>query len=282
MTVRKDFGLQFALSITKSDLLHFGYWDEGVPVTYQSIRAAQQRYVAEVISLIPQGTQTILDIGCGTGAVAVELAKQGYQVECVSPDELLNQKISTEHPELTLHCCRFEDFKAEKKYDLLLQMESCQYVRLERGFEKFQEVLNPRGAILISDTFRTGATRDYKDWHTLDAFYNAVGRYGFKIEYSRDITRETAPTVELTSRMYGEYALPIAQTLLTSLRDSVERRRLYRLLWTLAKRLFKGRIRKTTRDFYEKVPRLIDKDNYLQKVRYMIFVLKAERDFVEE
>jgi 2-polyprenyl-3-methyl-5-hydroxy-6-metoxy-1,4-benzoquinol methylase len=205
MSVRKDFGLQFALSITKSELLHFGYWEDGMPVTYQSIRAAQQRYAEEVISLIPQGTRSILDIGCGTGAVAVELARRGYQVECVSPDELLNQKISAEHPELTLHCCRFEDFKTEKKYDLLLEMESCQYVRLERGFEKFREVLNPRGAILISDTFRTGATRDYKDWHILDAFHEAVGRYGFKIEYFRDITRETAPTVELTSRMYEEY-----------------------------------------------------------------------------
>jgi len=280
MTVRKDFGLQFALSITKSDLLHFGYWGDGDAVTYQSIRTAQQRYVEEVLRMIPRGTRTILDIGSGTGAVAAQLQSRGHQVDCVTPDTLLNEKIREEHPELTLHCCRFEDFAAQKKYDLLLEMESCQYVRLERGFEKLRDVLNPGGAVLISDSFRTGSTRDYKDWHTLDAFYSAVGKFGFKIEYSRDITRETAPTVELASRMYEEYALPIAQTLLTSVRDSVERKRLYRLLWNLVKRVFKGRIKKTSRDFYEKVPRLLDKDNYLQKVRYMIFVLKTERDSV--
>ncbi len=280
MTVRKDFGLQFALNITKSDLLHFGYWDNGLAADYGTIRAAQEQYVQEVIGRIPEGTRTILDIGCGTGTVAARLHKQGYEVECVSPDVLLNRKIAEEHPELTLHSCKFEDFTAQKKYDLLLQMESCQYVRLERGFRKFLDVLEPGGAILISDTFRQSATKDYKDWHTLDAFHQTAGRHGFRIEYSRDITLQTAPTLELTLRMYKEYAVPIARTLLTSLHDSVERRKFYQVLWNFVRRLFRARIEKIGRDFYETIPRLLDRDNYLQKVRYMIFVLKREQDAV--
>jgi hypothetical protein len=132
--------------------------------------------------------------------------------------------------------------------------------------------------MLISDTFRTTPTRDYKDWHMLDAFYRTIEKHGFKAEYSRDITEQTAPTVELTRRMYDEYMVPIAKTILTSLRYSIERRRLYRLLWTLTERLFRKRLEKTSRDFYEKLPRLVDRDNYLQNVRYMIFVLKKETE----
>lgn len=276
MTTRKDFGLQLALSVTKSDLLHFGYWGEGEDVTYASIPAAQRRYVDEVLGLIPKETRTILDIGCGTGAVAAQLQGRGFEVECVSPDELLNEKIRREHPALTVHCCKFEDFETDRRYDLLLEMESCQYVRLERGFQKCAEFLSPGGAMLISDTFRTTTTRDYKDWHTLDAFYQTVKKHGFVIEHSRDITRGTAPTVELASRMYSEYMVPIAQMILSSLRHSVEKRRLYRFLWSLISRLFRKRIEKTARDFYEKVPRLLDRDNYLANVKYMIFLLRRE------
>ena len=274
MTTHKDFGLQLALSIIKSDLLHFGYWDDGMPADYQSIPDAQKRYVKEVIGRIPPETKTILDIGCGTGAVAAQLQKTGYRVECVSPDLMLNEKIRQEHPELTLHCCKFEDFDARRKYDLLLQMESCQYVRLERGFQRFREILNPGGAILISDTFRTTLTRDYKDWHTLDDFHKAVTRHGFRIEYSRDISDRTAPTLDLAMRIYEEYMLPIAGTILSSLQHSIERRRLYRILWALISRLFRKSIKRTARDLYEKVPRLLDRDNYLANVRYMIFVLR--------
>jgi SAM-dependent methyltransferase len=278
MTARKDFGLQFALSITKSDLLHFGYWGEGLPADYGTIRTAQEQYVQEVLGLIPGGTRTILDIGCGTGAVAARLFKQGYEVECVSPDVLLNGKISQEHPELRLHCCKFENLAAQKKYDLLLEMESCQYVRLEMGFRKFGDVLNPGGAILISDTFRKSPTKDYKDWHTLESFHKMLDKYGFKVDYLRDITLQTAPTLAVTLKMYKEYAAPIARTLLTSLRDSVEKRKFYQVLWNLVRRLFRRRIERIGRDFYETIPRLLDRDNYLQKVRYMIFILKREHD----
>jgi len=280
MTVRRDYGLQFALNITKSDLLHFGYWENDLSADFGTIRTAQERYVQEVLGRIPEGTRTILEIGCGTGAVATRLSGEGYEVECVSPDALLNEKIAGEHPELRLHCCKFENLSTQKKYDLLLQMESCQYIRLERGFRKFQEVLSPGGAILISDTFRTSTTKDYKDWHTLDSFHKAVDKYGFKIDYSRNITLQTAPTMDLTLKMYREYAVPIARTLLTSLQDSVDRRKFYQVLWKLVRRFFRRRIERIGRDFYETIPKLLDRHNYLQKVRYMIFVLKREQDAV--
>ncbi len=279
MTTRKDFGLQLALSVTRSDLLHFGYWNWGDPVTYQSIPAAQQRYVNEVLSQMPPETKTILDIGCGTGEVALQLKNKGHEVELVSPDLLLNEKILQKHPDReTLHNCRFEDFEVGRKYDLLLEMESCQYVRLDRGFQKCREALNPGGAVLISDTFRTNTKRDYKDWHILDDFYNAVKECGFKVAYSRDITRQTAPTVELARRMYDEYMVPISQTFLSSLRHSIERRRLYLLLWRLVRFLFKKGLRKMEKGFYERVPHLLDVNNYLENVKYMIFVLQREAE----
>jgi hypothetical protein len=94
----------------------------------------------------------------------------------------------------------------------------------------------------------------------------------------RDITLQTAPTLAVTLKMYKEYAAPIARTLLTSLRDSVEKRKFYQVLWNLVRRLFRRRIERIGRDFYETIPRLLDRDNYLQKVRYMIFILKREHD----
>jgi hypothetical protein len=115
----------------------------------------------------------------------------------------------------------------------------------------------------------------------LDSFHETIKRHGFEVEYSRDITSETAPTLEVASRMYREYVTPVAETLLTSLRYSVERRKFYRVLWSTIRRFFRKRLEKITGDFYEQIPRLLDKDNYVEKVKYMIFVLR-KADLPEE
>ncbi|MFH1422950.1 MAG: class I SAM-dependent methyltransferase [Planctomycetota bacterium] len=283
MSTSKDFGLQFALSVTKSNLLHFGLWEAGETVTFQSIPEAQQKYAEEVLKLIPENTHTILDIGCGTGVIASQLVDRGFKVDCVSPDTLLNQKTEKEYRDkLTLYCSKFEDLEIDKKYDLLLMMESCQYLRLERSFQNCQKLLNSSGAILISDTFRVNTKRDYKDWHVLDTFLEAIKKYGFKIDYSRDITKETAPTAELGTKLYADYMLPISKNLLSSLEHSIQRKRTYRLLWRIVKKIFRKRIDKMQRDFYEKVPKMLDKNNYLENVRYMIFLLKRNTSSTTE
>ena len=66
----RDLGLEFAAICGKHFLglehLHYGYWPEGLPVSINNLRTAQENYTSFLLSQIPAGVRTILDVGCGS------------------------------------------------------------------------------------------------------------------------------------------------------------------------------------------------------------------------
>ncbi|MDP6433472.1 MAG: hypothetical protein QGI15_04035, partial [Candidatus Scalindua sp.] len=61
----------------KLDHLHYGYWTGDMEVDVANLHLAQDEYAKFVISHIPDGVKTILDVGCGTGQIAKELLDMG-------------------------------------------------------------------------------------------------------------------------------------------------------------------------------------------------------------
>ena len=135
--------------------LHYGLWD-GDPFNLDGLKAAQQRYTEHLTSQIGSGVRSILDCGCGIGTTALMLKQRGYDVEALTPDEA-QKKTVEERTGLTCHLARFQDFRPEPAYDLVLMSESCGYIPVE-GVEIDQRKLDQIAMVGPRRTYRIEST----------------------------------------------------------------------------------------------------------------------------
>jgi SAM-dependent methyltransferase len=193
--------------------LHYGLWQDDLEVCIQNLPEAQKRYSDFLISHIPDGVERILDVGCGAGGVATELLARGYSVEGVSPSPLLSDAARNQAGEqFRIHEGRFEDvrFGDEDRFDLVMFSESFQYITLDRVLEDAKRRLNPGGYVLICDFFKTNAPGKsvIGGGHSIDKFRQALERSGLEVLEDKDITRETAPNLDIVNQMGRELFLP--------------------------------------------------------------------------
>ena len=74
---------------------------------------------AYVASLVPVGSR-VLDAGCGTGRVAVELARRGYAVAGVDSDASMLEVARTAAPDLAWELRDLVDYEGDGSYDLVV------------------------------------------------------------------------------------------------------------------------------------------------------------------
>jgi len=205
----KEVGLEIGLMIfkffLKTEYLHYGYFKNGLTPDIASLKEAQENYAKMLFSKIPKETKTILDVGCGSGKTAQQLAERGYKVDCVSPGKLLTEyakKVVCKNTEI--FNCKFEDLGERvngNKYDLVLFSESFQYIPMEKSIPLALKLLNPGGHIMVCDFFKKdpnghckmGGGHDYGKW------LKFKDSYPIKTIIERDITNETAPTVDIVN-----------------------------------------------------------------------------------
>ena len=193
--------------------LHYGLWEDDLEVCIQNLPEAQKRYSDYLIGHIPERVQRILDVGCGAGGVATELLARGYKVEGVSPSPLLSEAAQQQAGDsFKIHHGRFEDvsFEADDKFDLVLFSESFQYITLDTVLENARQLLDPGGYILICDFFKTNAAGKsvIGGGHPIDKFMRALDRSRLEVLEDKDITRQTAPNLDIVNQMGHELLLP--------------------------------------------------------------------------
>jgi len=206
------FGAILGQDVFKIEDLHYGYWTPDLPVDYFNLGRAQANYSQFLISHIPPGVKTILDVGCGMGALAHKLLSLGYQVDCVSPSLLLTQRAR----EKLGSACRifetgYEELETDNRYDLVLCSESFQYLNMEKTLAQTLRFLNEKGYLLICDFFKTDAKGKsaLSGGHRLSGFYNLISQYSFQNVEDLDITAQTAPTLTLVHNFLTHVGLPI-------------------------------------------------------------------------
>ncbi len=213
----KEVGLVAGLNLFNFFLgtkdLHYGFWSDGLEVTIQNLPEAQKRYSEFLISHIPDDVKTILDVGCGAGGLASELISRGYQVQGVSPSPLLSEAAQNQAgDDFIIHPGRFEDvnFPANEKFDLIMFSESFQYITLETVLTRAQDLLRPGGYILISDFFKTDAKGKsvVGGGHKFSRFKEVLKSSGLTSLLEKDITKETAPNLDIVNKMGRELILP--------------------------------------------------------------------------
>lgn len=206
------------------DDLHYGYWPAGLEVVPRNLAAAQAHYTDLILSHIPAGVRTILDVGCGAGNNARKLIERGYQVDCVSPNGYLTsvaQQVLAGRA--TVFETRFQELITDRRYDLVLFSESLLFIKpLDVAFEQARRLLHPGGHVLITDIFRIPAEgkSPIGGGHQLPVFREAVARHPLEPVADVDMTDGIAPTFDLLDRAYREAIQPAYHLLLGRLTAS--------------------------------------------------------------
>ncbi len=202
--ISRDIGLEVGSIcgkyFLKLDHLHYGYWDGSVEVDITNLHTAQDKYTQFVMSHIPDGVKTILDVGCGTGQIAKMLIDSGYRVDCVSPSDYMNKHIRELLGDKShIFKCPYEEIETTNRYDMVWFCESFQYIDLEKALSNTSRLLNPGGFLLICDIFRRDI--DSKSimggGHDINKFHNLIEQFPFQLVKNEDITEQTAPNMDI-------------------------------------------------------------------------------------
>lgn len=211
----KEIGLILGAKLLKTEDLHYGFWSDNLELKLGNLPQAQQRYTEFLAGHIPKDVKTILDVGCGTGHVSQVLLEKGYRMQAISPSpELTRLALERLGPDFTLHQTTLEDFRGDKRFDLMLFSESYQYIPLAESFAQALALLRPGGYVLIADFFRTDAPGEspLRGGHDMKQFYAMLAEQPFKVLSDKDITPNTAPNLDLVDQLLQDYAVPIWET----------------------------------------------------------------------
>ncbi len=219
-----EFGLALGFVIGHHFLnmqdLHYGYWPEGLPRVPQNLAQAQANYTDFLMSHIPAGVKSVLDVGCGAGNTARKLLERGFTVDCVSPNGVLSgvaRQVLQGRGDIFE--TRFQDLQTERRYDLILFSESLLFIPLEEAFTKALALLNPGGHVLITDIFRVPAQgkSPIGGGHELPRFRETIARFPLVPSLDFDMTDGIAPTFDMLDAAYREAIEPAYKLILSRL-----------------------------------------------------------------
>lgn len=207
--------IDYYMGLTGSSYLHYGYWEplptHGEELTLTRLRVAQESYAAKLLSFIPEGTKTVLDVGCGIGGNAVYLRDRGFTVEGLAPDILQQERfIQNTNGQVPFYLTRFEDFHSLNSYNLILFSESSQYIAALDLAQGVACLLDSGGYLLLADMMRFDA--EYKEGifsncHVASELQTALEKSGFKLIKTEDISTHIAPTIDLCVENFRTFGL---------------------------------------------------------------------------
>jgi SAM-dependent methyltransferase len=212
-----EFGLALGFVIGRHFLnmqdLHYGYWPpaDELPRVPQNLAQAQAHYTDFLMSHIPAGVTSVLDVGCGAGNTARKLLDRGLRVDCVSPNGVLTGVAKQVlQGSGNIFETRFQDLQTAGRYDLVLFSESLLFIPLEEAFTKALSVLNPGGYVLITDIFRVPAEgkSPIGGGHELPRFRETIARFPLVPTLDLDMTDGIAPTFDMLDAAYREAIQP--------------------------------------------------------------------------
>ena len=268
-----DHVLKLYSESVRSPYLHYGFWDNPESVnasefTLNEMVKAQGRYIEHLVSFIPEDVKTVLDVGAGIGGNSSYLLSKGYEVEALSPDEYQENVFAEKYNgEVKFHRSKFEDFKPEKKYDLVLESESACYIQIEPGWETARKTIRDGGYLLASDYF-LHHNDGSGDWHIKAAhdekvYMETAEKFGFKLIREYDQTENTMPTLDGVKAFMERFIYPTVEF------SSQYMDKNYPFILKVIKKAFGNKVDKKMKQFS-----LLESDEFRKYKRYMIYLFQ--------
>ncbi len=262
--IKTSFALRFYHEVLGLEHLHYGLWD-GESLDREGLKKAQERYLDRLQSYIPDGVESLLDVGCGTGAFSRRLRAAGYEIEGLSPDPY-QQGLYAERVGAPFHLARFQDFEPQRTFDLVMMSEVAQYIWLPSFFPAVRRAC-PDGYLLLADYFKIKVDGEIPagSGHEIEAFLAAAAENGVTLLEEEDITAATAPTLALAKKWIDGHVDPA----LGLLGDTLGSRHPW--LFALGKMLLRKRFEKLIegREF-------IDPEVFQKTRRYVVLLFRIE------
>jgi SAM-dependent methyltransferase len=230
----KELGLVLGQQLLGVDDLHYGLWMEDLELSYANLPIAQQRYTEMLIAALPvsQGNTRVIDIGCGTGHVLVQLVARGFLADGLVPAPNFAEQVRKRFDQCSaslagktpkLFECTFEAFPVGdyiKAYDGALFSESFQYIPMPDSFSILSKILKPGGKVVMCDFCKTEhhgdgqpGDKSFGGGHKLAQFYHELEKHPFTILRDEDITRQTSPNIRLVDETLRFKLMPAGQSI---------------------------------------------------------------------
>ena len=243
-TYYNDIALRLANNLVGVKHLHYGFFSDGLEPTLENLPEAQERYMQNLLSYVPEDVKKVFDVGCGTGEVAKQLIKKGMNLTCMAPDPYLIEKTkeNTEgKAKMITDLYENVDDEEADSFDMVLMSESCQYIKIQKGWEQNKKYLKKGGYVLIADFFQKKSLDVEglsKSGHKKENFLNAAKRNGFELVKEVDITKETAPTMDIYQEVITKKVFPVAEAIFEVLQRKVP------TIYKIVKRILGKRVEK--------------------------------------
>ncbi len=91
------------------------YYDQVIEKGYHD----NKRYLSNLLEIIKK-KEDILEIGCGTGRIFLELLERGIYVEGLDISESMVKRLKSKNNKAIVHISKLIDFNPTKKYDYVL------------------------------------------------------------------------------------------------------------------------------------------------------------------
>lgn len=196
--------------------------------TYSSVGTQQEvRFITEVLDLPP--ASTILDLYCGYGRHAIELAKSGYQVTGLDATtdflEIAAQKAQEAHVNLQFRHCDMRELDYDQQFDAVINMFA--------AFGFFSDAENAKVIGLTATALRSRGlflidllNREWMIHNNLNRYWrHPSGEYvlSYKVELQksgitvmkRELTNQTTNVKTQYSFVLRAYSLPEITDMLT-------------------------------------------------------------------
>lgn len=227
----KELGLVLGQQLLGVDDLHYGLWDEDLPLSFANMATAQQRYTDMIIGALPstQVAETrVFDIGCGTGHILGQLLDKGFQADGLVPAPKLAEQVRrriAERPDKTarLFESTFENFPAgeyQGYYDAALFSESYQYIPMSASFPILAQIVKPGGVVVICDFYKTEHDGDgqpgdgsFGGGHPMAQFYEELKKHPFTLLRNDNITHKVSPNIKLVDETLNHKLAPAGQSI---------------------------------------------------------------------
>ncbi len=197
-----------------AELLHFGVFDTEAELG-DGYPAAQQRAQLRLLTLLLPPPARVLEIGCGSGTLARDLAAQGYEVTAITEIEE-EWRSACALPGQTAHCERvsLREFADGRLFDIVLLQQSSQYLDPLLLFSRAAALLGEGGQLLLADEFLLDDSRMAPEPRPLlSNFLQLAERCGFRVARQRELGRQVAPGLQLFAGLLQRHHAETAASL---------------------------------------------------------------------